>query len=359
MAQSSTSRIPGEQRVFSLVLALVAKPQGITKSELFGSVYGYSVPHSDKAAIAARERQFERDKTQLRELGIPVETIDSPEESGNNQLTRYRITKSRLQMPDSIRFTEDELALLRGAALAWRDGSLTDESRRSIMKLSALGAGFDAQHIGIAPQLGIVEPSAPALRAAITAQKPVRFAYQLPTNDAPQERYVLPLGLHRADGRWHLISYDLERSAGRVFLLSRIVSEVRTEGGGRGGAGGTGAGANAVDIPTGLYDSLVAELEQLEHERRAIIEVESGSVAHARLAARASRVTLVAQAANTGATTGNVAAVSIELGTLDYAVLAAELVRYADDIRSIEPRELHTLTSELLTRIRDHHGVNA
>ena len=87
---SAPKRVPSEERVFSLVLALVASPQGLTKSELLSSVYGYSQRYDRGVIDSSLERQFERDKAQVRELGIPVETIDSPLEPGNNQLTRYR-----------------------------------------------------------------------------------------------------------------------------------------------------------------------------------------------------------------------------------------------------------------------------
>src|SRR5690606_24342674 len=137
------SDVPSEERVFSLVLALIASEQGLTKHDLLSSVYGYSERFRASRSHASLERQFERDKELLRELGVPVQAIDAPGEPGNNQLTRYRVPKESFEVPPGLKFTERELMMLRLAALAWREGSLGVESRRAAMKLESLGGGRD------------------------------------------------------------------------------------------------------------------------------------------------------------------------------------------------------------------------
>lgn len=207
--------------MFSLILALVASPNGATKRDLLSSVYGYAERFERGVTDPALERQFERDKEQLRTLGVPIETIDAPLESGNTQLTRYRIAKERLQMPDEVRFDAEELMLMRAAGLAWSEGSLSAEARRAAMKLEALGAALNVEQLGFAPRIALHEPAAPALQAAIDGGHIVRFAYQLPSRTSAMERRVAPLHLHRADGRWHLIAWDFDREAERIFLLSK------------------------------------------------------------------------------------------------------------------------------------------
>lgn len=169
-----------EQRMFSLVLALVASSEGLTKRELLSSVYGYADKYRVGDPNSTLERQFERDKDLLRSLGIHIDTIDSPLESGNNQLTRYRIAKDQLEFPRDLEFTGRELMLLRLAALAWREGSLTAEARRATMKLEALGAGLDIRHLGIAPSFGVPEPAGAPLQSAIAAGSVVTFSYAVP-----------------------------------------------------------------------------------------------------------------------------------------------------------------------------------
>lgn len=327
-------RVPSEERVFSLVLALVASPQGLTKSELLSTVYGYAERYDPGKPDPAIERQFERDKTQVRQLGIPIETIDSPLESGNNQLTRYRISKDRLQLPEEVRFSSSELTLLKLASLAWTDGSLGAESRWATMKLTSLGANLDVRHLGIAPRLGMLEPAAPSLQLAIDEGRVARFDYLLPGRDQPLERRVAPLRLHRAEGRWHLIAHDIERRADRVFLLSRIASEVRVE---------------STTFDPALSDGVDAVLDQLLRLRdaqRATVSVRRGSVAEARLESRGTTLPTRLDAEDR---------TLVEIGTLDLHAFACELAGYGDEARVLEPESLRSEVARILERIREQH----
>lgn len=343
-AASRRRAVPSEQRIFSLILALVASPQGLTKSEVLSAVYGYSDRYRADANDPSLDRQFERDKAQVRELGIPVETIDSPLEPGNNQLARYRIQKDLLQMPAELSFSPGELALLRLAALAWSEGSLTAESRRSAMKLEALGAGLDVQELGIAPRLGISEPSAPVLQQAIVERRSAEFSYRLPQRAAPLERRVLPLRLHRAEGRWHLIAHDLDRDADRVFLLSRIVGRVRL---------GPVEAQEAAAEPSARQraDEAVAEMLRLEERQRATVLVQRGSRAEARLAPRAG-----ATETDGDAETVTAVPARIELGTLDYRELAVELAAFGEELGVLDPPALRDDVLGRLLAVREQHS---
>ncbi|SDQ29979.1 helix-turn-helix transcriptional regulator [Leucobacter chromiiresistens] len=335
-AKAPRSSVPSEQRLFSLVLALVVSPFGATKRELLSSVYGYADRYRHGPISPALEKQFERDKDQLRSLGIQIEAFDDPQDAGNNQLTRYRISKERLQFPADLRFSERELMLLRLAALAWSEGSLSAESRRAAMKLEALGAGLDVQHLGIAPRLGTAEAAAAPLQRAIDAGRAVRFAYRLPDRPEPLLRRVAPLRLHRAEGRWHLISWDLERDAARTFLLARIEGRVQQL-----------AEEFAPELRLRI-DAAVAELERLRSERRAVLCVRRGSIAEARLASRAS-------GSPGGARCGAEDHREIEVGVLDPHIFAAELIGYGADVSVCEPERLRDIVVAGLRRIAEVH----
>lgn len=344
-ASAQRSRVPSEQRLFSLVLALVVSPNGSTKRELLSSVYGYADRYSHGEISASLEKQFERDKEQLRELGIAIETFDDPSEIGNNQLTRYRIAKDLLQFPADLRFTERELMLLRLAALAWSEGSLSAESRRAAMKLEALGAGLDVQHLGIAPRLGSVEPAAAPLQSAIDAGLVVTFAYRMPDRDTALERRVAPLRLHRAEGRWHLVSWDLDRAAPRTFLLARIEGTVHV------------LEERIADDLAPVVDIAIADLERLRVERRAVLRVRRGSLAEARLTSRGARVPRMdAPGTDAGAENGTT---DVEVGVLDPHLLAAELIGFGPDVTVCDPPELRALVVAGLRRIAAVHGTDA
>ncbi|QIM16463.1 WYL domain-containing protein [Leucobacter insecticola] len=335
-AAPGRSVVPSEERIFSLVLALVASPNGSTKSELLASVHGYSDRFRRGEANVALDRQFERDKEQLRSLGIQIETLDSPTEPGNNQLTRYRVSKDRLEFPAELRFSERELMLLRLAALAWSEGSLSAQSRRAAMKLESLGAGLDVQHLGVAPRLGTLEPAAAPLQRAIDDLRIVRFDYTLPGRDAPLERRVAPLRLHRLDGRWHLIAWDLDRDVDRVFLLSRISGEVRPE---------TAVYEAALKDHS---DAVIAALVQRGQEHRATLRVRRGSIAEARLAPRADPLPH-----DVDPVQGELDALELSVGMLDAHVLAGELLEYGGDVTVVAPAELRELVVARLRAIAE------
>ena len=336
-ASTRRSAVPSEQRLFSLVLALVVSPFGATKRELLSSVYGYADRYRHGEISPALEKQFERDKEQLRSLGIHIDAFEDPGDVGNNQLTRYRISKELLQFPADLRFTERELMLLRLAALAWSEGSLSAESRRAAMKLEALGAGLDVQHLGVAPRLGSAEPAAAPLQRAIDAGRAVTFAYRLPGRDASLLRKVAPLRLHRAEGRWHLVSWDLERDAARTFLLARIEGRVQQL-------------AEPFDPELRMRaDAAVADLEQLRAQRRAVLCVRRGSIAEARLSARSGGMP---DPTPCGADDHR----GIEVGVLDLHIFANELIGYGADVSVCEPAQLRDLVVDGLRRIAEVHA---
>lgn len=326
------------------MLALVASTQGLTKHELLSSVYGYSDRYADHAQRVALDRQFERDKDMLRELGIPIDTIDSPGESGNNQLARYRISKESLEIPRGLQFSDRELMLLRMAVLAWHDGSLTADSRRAAMKLESLGAGVDAPTLGVNAGFGTSEPSAPALLAAIEFGHVALFNYQLPDRATPLARRVLPLQLHRCEGRWHLIAHDLDRKAMRVFLLSRIIGSVVHRA----------ALESEQDLPAPetaarLVERATEELQQLVQRQRVTVRVRAQSVADSQLAPRAVETRVTEAGRNH----------ELTFGTTDLHELAPYLAGFGSDVEVLAPPELRADVARILLQVQAaHSGVS-
>ena len=78
---------------------------------------------------------FERDKEELRELGIPLDTGSNrplDEELG------YRIPRQRYELPD-IRLEPDEAAVLGLAARVWRRRRARRAAAGALLKLRAAG----------------------------------------------------------------------------------------------------------------------------------------------------------------------------------------------------------------------------
>ncbi|WP_167131609.1 helix-turn-helix transcriptional regulator [Paramicrobacterium chengjingii] len=223
-------RVPVEERLFSLVLALVATESGLTKDAILSTVQGYRqrfVNHGDNASL---ERQFERDKDDIRDLGIPLEAITPPDEDGNSQNTRYRIPKGEYDLPDDVNFTAEEITLLGLAATVWREGTLSGESQRALMKLRSLGVTEIDPIIGVAPRLRTREAAFEPLRTALERHAVVSFPYVKPGDTAARVRTVAPLALVQHSGRWHLYAIDDDIDERRTFLLSRMVQTPRSSG---------------------------------------------------------------------------------------------------------------------------------
>lgn len=329
-SESSAARVAVEERLFSLVLALLATEQGLTKSEILSTVQGYRQRFSSSGGNASLERQFERDKDDIRELGIPLETVESPGDPGNNQLTRYRIPKGEYDLPKELTFSPAEIAMLSLAATVWRQGSLSDESHRAILKLRSLGIESDEPVIGYAPRVRIRESSFEPLRQALDQHSVVEFPYLKPGESTARTRTVAPLALVQHHGRWHLSAHDLTVDEGRTFLLSRIVGPVvatkrtwtRPEGGGH-------------------AEQSLNDLDALWASQRAVIRVEPETDASTRLAKRASVV-----ADNT-----------LELHYTDVDVLADELAAFGPEVLVESPRRLvDAVIARHVKTVRTHRG---
>jgi proteasome accessory factor B len=78
------------ERLINLTIALLATKRFITKSELFKTVEGY------EGSAESKERMFERDKDDLRSLGIEIE-VGSFDPLFNDE-AGYRIKQENYQL---------------------------------------------------------------------------------------------------------------------------------------------------------------------------------------------------------------------------------------------------------------------
>jgi len=325
-----TPQVAAVDRQFSLVLALLATESGLVKSEILSTVRGYAEKYVDQGPNANLERQFERDKDAIRDRGIPLETIESPDRPGDNQSLRYRIPKGRYELPESVRFTPDEVALLGLAAEVWREASLSEDSQRALTKLRALGIEPREPVIGYAPRLRVRESAFEPLRRALDRRQTVRFRYFKPGSAEPRLRTVDPLALVFHDGRWHVHGYDHGVDAPRTFLLSRITGSVDAV-----------PGATFEAAEPGVQDRILAELDALRHRNVADLAVSAGSDAEVRLGRRA-----VERDDDAGV---------IRLHYTDAAVFADELAGYGPEVRVLSPTPLAAAVRERLQRVLAAH----
>jgi len=316
-----SQKVSSEERIFSLLLALASSQHGVTKTEILSTVHGYAQKFADEAKRKNLERQFERDKDALRQLGIPIETFEAPGESGNNQLTRYRIPLESLTLAPDIDFSERELTLLRLASFAWRESTLSGDARSATLKLSALGNELDTELFGVAPLIQTNEASFEPLRQATETSSVVMFMYRKPTEASARLRNVAPLSLEKIDGRWHLVAWDYEREATRIFLLTRIQGSVTQ----------TDRQFNAE-----LFAHVAPAIQQLKK-------------------IRASQVAKIVRRPGSEAETR----LNETVHYIDEDALAEELVAFGADVFVVQPYSLRERVIELFKRIEQLHAIDA
>jgi len=210
------------ERLLNLVICLLATRRYLTVHQIRDAVPGYAedAPGGDDSAF---RRMFERDKEDLRELGIPLETgTDSvwDDEPG------YRIARRNYELPE-ISLTADEAAAVGLAARLWRSAGLADAASGALIKLRAAGLETDAAPVDLEPRVSISEPAFEPLLDAVRSARRVRFDYRATGASAPARRSVDPWGVVSWRGRWYVVGHDLDRGAPRVFRLGRIVGAVR------------------------------------------------------------------------------------------------------------------------------------
>ena len=218
------------ERLLSIVVLLLSTRRYLTAEQIRNAVHGY--PEQEDAF----KRMFERDKEELRDLGIPLETglnnaID--EEPG------YRISRQDYELPE-IRLEADEAAVLGIAARVWQSAELAGAAAGALLKLRAAGAvgaagapGLDDDQQprpGIEPRLTTAEPAFGPLWEAVRDRRPVTFSHKSPGRSEAIKRELEPWGVVNRRGRWYVAGYDRTRNATRVFRLSRIDGPVKMSG---------------------------------------------------------------------------------------------------------------------------------
>lgn len=212
------------ERLLNLVICLLATRRYLSVQEIREAVPGYT---EDGASEEAFRRMFERDKAELRELGIPLETGSSS--AAFDDEPGYRIARRDYELPELV-LEPDEAAALGLAARLWQSAPLAGATGSALLKIRA--AGVDAPEAGgaLEPRVGASEPAFEACLQAVRDARPVRFGYRTLGRPAPEQREVEPWGVVSWRGRWYLVGHDVVRGQERVFRLSRVVGDVRPAG---------------------------------------------------------------------------------------------------------------------------------
>ena len=306
------------ERLINLTIALLATKRYLTKSEIFRTVEGY------EGSAETKERMFERDKDDLRSLGIAIDV-------GNfdplfNDEAGYRIKSENYQL-DLGQITPTEMSLLSLAADAWQDAAFADQAQSAILKLSSIGVPADPIDIpGLSPKLANSSKDLETITSAIGNSDYLIFDY-LSSSLLAEEREIIPVSLANKSGFWYVSGVDRGVEEVRTFRLDRVQGSITVR-----------KNQETFEFPSDF------ELDQLDEAtalRFAILDVRKGK-GHAIRALATSVQDL-----------GEWDQIKVPIYTIEY--LTAQILWHGDDVFVHEPPDLRENVIEQLQSLVANH----
>ncbi len=312
------------ERLVNLVIALLGTRQFLTAARIRSTVSGYEADDGSARADEAFKRMFERDKAELREMGVPLETGRT---SVFDTEDGYRIARAEYELPE-ITLTGEEAAAVGLALRLWESAQLAGAAHSALVKLKAAGVDVDTSRgIPLQPRLDAGEPAFEACYAAARDRRLLEFDYRRPDEDTAARRHVQPWGVVAWHGRWYLVGLDLDRQAPRVFRLSRVVGTPKATG-----------PAGAFDPPADLDLAAVVAGQERGEEQLVVVRARPGTA-----------IGLRRQATPLGrADDGDD---RLQLRTTEPWRLADQLAAYGADVLVESPAEVRQAVVDRLSRL--------
>ncbi|GGF34364.1 WYL domain-containing protein [Marmoricola endophyticus] len=212
------------ERLINLLILLLVSRTYVSKQRIRETIEEYRDVSSDEAF----EKMFERDKDELRGLGVPVETGSQDAYFGDE--AGYRVARDAFELP-ALELEPDEAAVVGLAARVWQHAGMADATSQALLKLTAAGVATDREAIDVvSPRLVADEPTFDDVWAACQGRTPIRFDYRRGDQPEPTTRHLQPWGVVSSRGRWYVVGHDTDRGEPRLFRLSRVVGDVADDG---------------------------------------------------------------------------------------------------------------------------------
>ena len=215
----TVSLAKNERLINLLIFLLTARRDRFwKKSEIFQRVLGYA---DDDSNAIAMDRKFERDKVELRKLGVVIE-VQEVDPLFEDEVG-YRVSPENYSKKIE-KLSPDEIALLALAGKAWSELVASDDVQSALLRLASIDESTNITSIALNTSLVMTDHSNFAVIADALAQRSnIEFRY---TNQdlTLSLRKVSPFALLARLGHWYLIAQDLDLAAKRTFRLDRIAS---------------------------------------------------------------------------------------------------------------------------------------
>ena len=306
------------ERLINLTIALLATKRYLTKSEIFRTVEGY------EGSAETKERMFERDKDDLRSLGIAID-VGSFDPLFNDE-AGYRIKSESYQL-DLGEITPTEVSLLSLAAESWQGAAFADQAQSAILKLSSIGVPADPIDIpGLSPKLANSSNDLETIAGAVGSSDYLIFDYLSPKL-LLEKREIIPIALSNRSGFWYVSGVDSAVQEVRTFRLDRVNGAITVR-----------KNKEAFEFPS---DFEFDQIDRTSAIRFAVIDVRKGK-GHALRALATSLQDL-----------GEWDQIKLPIYTIEY--LAAQILWHGDDVFVHEPSDLRDHIVEELQALLVNH----
>jgi predicted DNA-binding transcriptional regulator YafY len=247
------------ERWLNLLAFLLDRTYPVTREEILSQVDDYKtdwLKGDDKPRESVR-RKFERDKKELKALGVVIEPLKDKvmADHAGQEVEAYLLKPRDFYLPyfevhasrgarvpahpyflNAVTLDARDLPILRRAAervSTLRDTPLGPAAASALRKLS-----FDLPELGVGDEeRAFVQATPPEadehfalLRRAVEQRTAVRSRYYTIGRDAEEERVIEPYGLMLSWGHWYCVGRSRERNAMRVFRLDRMKNVAPVEG---------------------------------------------------------------------------------------------------------------------------------
>ena len=308
------------ERLVNLTIALLATKRYLTKNEIFRSIEGYEGNEESK------ERMFERDKDDLRTLGIEIE-VGGLDPLFNDE-AGYRIKPENYAL-DLGEISGTDIALLSLAAQAWNGAALDSGAQTALLKLKSMGIASDLAAIPtLAPRITLMNEEIETVLQAIANQAHISFEY-FSIDLIAKPREIAPYAVGTRNGHWYFTGMDLEKKEIRTFRIDRVASQIQIVG-----------KSNRFTVPTGF--DLFETMDSIEPEKLAVLEIRKGKAAALRKAAMSIQ------------DLGEWERIEIAYG--DSEVFIDTILWHLDDVVVNEPAEIRGKVIETLKELVRIHG---
>ncbi|MDP3940208.1 MAG: WYL domain-containing protein [Deltaproteobacteria bacterium] len=252
------------ERWLNLLAFLLDHRRPVPREEILSQVEDYKtdwIEGSERSRESVR-RKFERDKAELKELGVVIEPLKEKivANHSDQEVEAYQLKPREFYLPylkvvpplrsrrggqgvrpearpyflNEVALASDELPILRRAAeriAALTETPLGSAARAVIRKLS-----FDLPEANVGaeerafPAPSTVDQQFAILRQAVEQRRAVQCRYYTIRRDSEEKRVIEPYGLMLSWGHWYCVARARERDALRVFRLDRMKNCALIEG---------------------------------------------------------------------------------------------------------------------------------